>query len=98
MYRPKILLYDEPTAGLDPITAMQINDLILQIQKELDATSLVVTHDLCTALHVADRIALSHDGKIPYIATKEEFITIKDPLVQNFLKNSIPNSIGSYGR
>jgi phospholipid/cholesterol/gamma-HCH transport system ATP-binding protein len=88
IYRPKILLYDEPTTGLDPITAMQINDLIVQTQKELHATSIVVTHDLCSALHVADRIALSHEGKILYIATKEEFIKINDPIIQSFLENS----------
>lgn len=98
VYHPKILLYDEPTTGLDPITAMQINDLIIQIQQELHATSVVVTHDLCSALHVADRIALSHEGKILYITTKEEFIKIDDPIVQTFLKNSIPNGIGSHER
>lgn len=91
VYRPKILLYDEPTTGLDPITAMQINDLIVQIQDELKATSIVVTHDLCSAFHVADRIALNHDGKIVYITTKEEFVKIKDPLIETFLKNSIPD-------
>lgn len=91
VYRPKILLYDEPTTGLDPITAMQINDLILQIQDELNATSIVVTHDLCSAFHVGDRIALNHDGKIVYITTKAEFIKIEDPLIQTFLKNSIPD-------
>ncbi len=91
VYRPKILLYDEPTTGLDPITAMQINDLILKTQKELKATSIVVTHDICSAFHVADRIALNHDGKILYITTKKEFIKIDDPIVQTFLKNSIPD-------
>lgn len=91
VYRPKILLYDEPTTGLDPITAMQINDLILDIQRRLQATSIVVTHDLCSAFHVADRIALNHDGQILYITTKEEFVKIDDPLVQDFLKNAIPN-------
>jgi len=91
VYRPKVLLYDEPTTGLDPITAMQINDLIVKTQQELHATSVVVTHDICSALHVADRIALNHEGKIVYIATKEEFVKIQDPLVKNFLKNSIPN-------
>jgi phospholipid/cholesterol/gamma-HCH transport system ATP-binding protein len=90
IYRPKVLLYDEPTTGLDPITAMQINDLIVQIQEELHATSIVVTHDICSAFHVADRIALNHEGKIAYITTKEEFIKIDDPIVQTFLKNSIP--------
>ena len=95
VYRPKILLYDEPTTGLDPITAMQINDLMVQIQDELDATSIVVTHDLCSAFHVADRIALNHEGQIPYITTKEEFVKIEDPLIQTFLKNSIPHGIHS---
>ena len=93
VYRPKILLYDEPTTGLDPITAMQINDLILKTQKDLNATSIVVTHDLCSAFHVADRIALNHGGKILYITTKEEFIKIDDPIVQTFVKNSIPNGV-----
>ncbi len=95
VYRPKVLLYDEPTTGLDPITAMQINDLILKTQKELNATSIVVTHDLCSAFHVADRIALNHEGQIVYITTKENFIQINDPIVQTFLKNSIPNLVAS---
>jgi phospholipid/cholesterol/gamma-HCH transport system ATP-binding protein len=89
-YRPKILLYDEPTTGLDPITAMQINDLIIKIQEELGATSIVVTHDICSTFHVADRIALNHEGQIEYITTKEEFVKSKLPLVQSFLKNSLP--------
>lgn len=90
VYKPKILLYDEPTTGLDPITAMQINDLILQTGEKINATSIVVTHDLCSAFHIADRIALNHDGKIAYSANKEDFVHIKDPLVESFLKNSIP--------
>jgi len=93
VYRPKILLYDEPTTGLDPITAMQINELIVHIQQELDATSIVVTHDLCSAFHVADRIALNHEGKIAYITRKDEFTKIEDPLVQTFLKNAVPEGI-----
>ncbi len=93
VYRPKILLYDEPTTGLDPITAMQINNLIVKTQQELNATSIVVTHDLCSAFHIADKIALNHEGKIVYITTKEEFVQIDDPLVQTFLKNSIPSGL-----
>lgn len=89
-YRPRILLYDEPTTGLDPITAMQINELIVAIQKELHATSIVVTHDLCSAFFVANRIALHHEGKIAYLTTKENFANIDDPIVQSFLKNSTP--------
>ncbi|MCC5831478.1 MAG: ABC transporter ATP-binding protein [Chlamydiales bacterium] len=94
VYRPKILLYDEPTTGLDPITAMQINELIVKTQKELNATSIVVTHDICSAFYVADRIALNHEGKIAYIAKKEEFTKIDDPILQTFLKNAMPTGLG----
>lgn len=79
VYRPKILLYDEPTTGLDPITAHQINELIVQTQNELNGTSIIVTHDIHSAWYVADRIALHRDGKIIYIAPPEEFIKIDDP-------------------
>lgn len=91
VYRPKILLYDEPTTGLDPITAMQINELIVKIQNELNATSVVVTHDLVSTFFIADRIALNHEGEIKYITTKDEFVKIDDPIVRSFLKNSIPD-------
>lgn len=89
VYHPHILLYDEPTTGLDPITAMQINDLIKSIQKELKATSIVVTHDIKSALTVADRIAFHHDGKIHTILPSEEFIHSTDPLIQSFLENAV---------
>lgn len=96
VYRPKILLYDEPTTGLDPITAMQINELIVSIQQRLNATSVVVTHDLCSAFKVGDRIAFHNEGKIAHIARKNEFAKIDDPLVQDFLRNGIPRpEIGS---
>lgn len=88
IYHPRILLYDEPTTGLDPITAMQINELILRVQKQLDATSIVVTHDLASAMTVADRLALHHDGVIRHIAEKNDFFAIDDPLVQDFLQQS----------
>ncbi len=93
IYRPRILLYDEPTTGLDPITAMQINELILQIQGELKATSIVVTHDIQSALKVSDRLALHHDGKIAYIEEKEEFIKIEDPLVKSFFENALGKQV-----
>lgn len=88
-YRPKILFYDEPTTGLDPLTAMQINNLILSTQKQLNATSVVVTHDLCSTMHVADQIAFIDDGKILHHTSKEEFIHLEDPKVQDFLKNAV---------
>ena len=93
VYRPALLLYDEPTTGLDPITSMQINELIVKTQKELGSTSIVVTHDLCSTFHIADRIALNHEGKILYITTKEEFLKLEDPLVKTFLKNSVPEGL-----
>lgn len=89
VYRPSILLYDEPTTGLDPITAMQINELILQTQKELNATSIVVTHDLRSALTVGNRLAIHDEGKIVYIDDKEHFETSDQPMIKRFLKDAL---------
>lgn len=89
VYRPEIILYDEPTTGLDPITAMQINDLINQTKEELKATSIVVTHDIRSALSVGDRLAFHHAGKIAQIAPKDEFLQIQDPLVLDFFNNAV---------
>jgi phospholipid/cholesterol/gamma-HCH transport system ATP-binding protein len=89
VYRPRILLYDEPTTGLDPITANQINDLINKIRKELSATSIVVTHDMRSALEVGDCLAFHTDGKIAHIAGKSEFMKIEDPILHQFFENSI---------
>jgi phospholipid/cholesterol/gamma-HCH transport system ATP-binding protein len=86
VYRPKILLYDEPTAGLDPVTSIQISELIVMTQVELKATSIVVTHDLSSALLVGERLALHHGGKIAYVADKEAFIKSRHPVVDSFLK------------
>lgn len=89
VYRPQILLYDEPTTGLDPITAGQINELINHIQKELKATSIVVTHDVRSALEVGNRLAFHNEGKLVHIAEKEKFMKIEDPTLQQFFKNAI---------
>jgi phospholipid/cholesterol/gamma-HCH transport system ATP-binding protein len=88
VYDPKVLLYDEPTTGLDPITSMQINELIVRIQKKLKATSIVVTHDLGSAFYIADKIALHHQGEILHISKKEDFIQNQDPLIQEFLNSA----------
>ncbi|MCP5509851.1 MAG: ATP-binding cassette domain-containing protein [Chlamydiales bacterium] len=88
VYRPKFLLYDEPTTGLDPITAMQINELIVQTQEELQATSIVVTHDAVSALFVGDRLALHENGKIAHIEKAEAFMKIEHPTIQ-FLKRTM---------
>lgn len=82
VYRPKIMLYDEPTTGLDPIIAMQINELIVKTKEELKATSVVVTHDMFSALYVGDRLALIRDGKIAHIAEPDPFLQIDDPLIK----------------
>lgn len=97
IYRPKIVLYDEPTTGLDPITAMQINELIIKTQKELNPTSIIVTHDIRSAMEVGDRLAFHHDGTIVHIAPKREFIEIDDPLLHSFFENAILPQ-GYYGK
>lgn len=89
VYRPKIVLYDEPTTGLDPITSMQIVDLINKTQHELNATAIVVTHDIRAALELGDRLAFHHDGKIIHIAGSKEFLKIDDPLLHSFFENAI---------
>ncbi len=82
VYRPSILLYDEPTTGLDPITAMHINELIVKIQRELKGTSIVVTHDIVSALFVGDRLALHKEGIIAYVDKPDTFIQIDDPEIK----------------
>lgn len=87
-YRPKILLYDEPTTGLDPMTCKQINELIIKTQNELKGTSIVVTHDIHSALFIADRIALQENGVITQLETVDKFLSIDNPIV-SFLKESL---------
>ena len=88
VYRPKIVLYDEPTTGLDPISAAHINDLINRTQNELEATTIVVTHDIRSAIEVGDRLAFHHEGKILHIAPRQEFMKIDDPVLISFFKNA----------
>lgn len=95
VYRPSVILYDEPTTGLDPIMAMQINELIVKMQTELKATSIVVTHDMFSALYVADRLSLIRDGKIAHIAEPDAFLKIDDPMI-TFLYNTISKDPRSF--
>lgn len=97
VYRPEYLLYDEPTTGLDPITAMQINELIVKTQEELKATSIVVTHDIISALFVGDRLALHKDGKIAYVETPDVFLKIDDPII-DFLRKTISEDPRTFRR
>jgi phospholipid/cholesterol/gamma-HCH transport system ATP-binding protein len=87
VYRPKIILYDEPTTGLDPITSMQINQLICKTQKELGATSIVVTHDLTSALVVGDYLALHHQGRLWFMSEPQEFLKQDHPIIDFFRKS-----------
>ncbi len=82
---PDVILYDEPTAGLDPIVSDSINRLIRHLQKELHATSLVVTHDLVSCYHIADRVALLDGGVIHFLGTPEELRETNDPIVRDFV-------------
>lgn len=83
---PGILLLDEPTAGLDPITSGEIDELILKLQEEHDMASVVVTHDLLSAKTIADRIALLHDGNVLIEGSFEELEESHDQFVSEFLK------------
>jgi phospholipid/cholesterol/gamma-HCH transport system ATP-binding protein len=82
---PKYLLYDEPTTGLDPIRADNINELILRLRDELNVTGVAVTHDMVSAYKIADRIALLHEGKIYAIGTPKEIQASTDPVVKQFI-------------
>jgi len=83
---PSCILYDEPTAGLDPIVSDSINRLIRRLQTQLDVTSIVVTHDMTSTYHIADRVALLHEGKIRFYGTPADLKSADDPVVQDFVQ------------
>lgn len=83
---PKIILYDEPTTGLDPLMTEAINQLIIEMQKKLHVTSVVISHDIESTFEMADGVAMIHDGKIVERGTPEEFRRSAHPFVQEFLK------------
>ena len=83
--RPSCVLYDEPTSGLDPVVSDSINRLIRRLQQRLGMTSIVVTHDMKSAFHVADHIAYLHEGRIYFHGTPGELQQSTDPLLQDFL-------------
>lgn len=95
-YKPEIILYDEPSTGLDPIRADAINDLILVLQKEMGVTSIVITHDMVSANKVADRIAMLYEGRIIAVGTPEEIRNSPDPVVQQFLQGRADGPIKNF--
>jgi phospholipid/cholesterol/gamma-HCH transport system ATP-binding protein len=82
---PEVVLYDEPTTGLDPVRSDVINELILKLKHELEVTSVVVTHDMTSAFKVGDRIVMLHQGKIIADNTAEWYRTCNDPRVRRFV-------------
>jgi phospholipid/cholesterol/gamma-HCH transport system ATP-binding protein len=83
--RPSCILYDEPTSGLDPVVSDSINRLIRRLQERFQVTSVVVTHDMKSAFHVADHVAYLHDGRVYFYGTPEALQQSTDPLLQDFL-------------
>lgn len=87
-HRPRYLLWDEPTTGLDPVNADNIDELIMDMDRQLGVTSIVVTHDLDTAFEVGDRIALLFEGKVRAVATPADILKSDDPVVSRFVRRS----------
>src|SRR2546426_1137604 len=86
IYQPAIVLYDEPTTGLDPIVADSIDHLILRVRDRLDVTTVVVTHDMRSARRLGQRIMMLHDKKIYATGTPEEIFGSRDPVVRRFIE------------
>ena len=83
--RPRYILWDEPTTGLDPVTSAVINQLIVRTREKLGVTGIVVTHDLESAYMVGDRIAMLYQGQIRQVAPVDQFRRTHDPIIRQFL-------------
>ena len=88
--RPDVILYDEPTTGLDPVNVTRINELILRLQNQLQYTSVVVTHDMTTVFTVSDRVAMVYGGGIIFEGTQEDLRTTRQPHVRDFVEGNAP--------
>jgi len=91
---PEVILYDEPTTGLDPANTIRIDDLIVEMQRVLKVTSIVVTHDMQSAFRISDRMALLNKGKIEFIGTVDEVKKSTNPVVRNFILGEVGNIEG----
>ena len=85
-FEPEIIFYDEPSSGLDPIMTNKIDELIIDTQRALKVTSIVVTHDMVSACRIADRIAMIYNGELIAVDTPEKFKRIQDPRVKEFFR------------
>ncbi len=85
IYQPQIVLYDEPTTGLDPIVADSIDQLIVRVRERLEVTTVAVTHDMRSARRIGQRILMLHQGRIHFSGTPEEIFQSKDPVVYRFV-------------
>lgn len=95
-YSPKIILYDEPSTGIDPIRADAINELIIAMKKEMKVTSMVITHDITSAYKVADRIAMLYEGKIIAIGTPGEIRNSPNAVIQQFIHGNAAGPIENW--
>jgi phospholipid/cholesterol/gamma-HCH transport system ATP-binding protein len=94
--RPKYLLYDEPTTGLDPVTSAIIDDLMVRMQRQLGVTGIVITHDMRSAYTVGTRIAMLYEGKVRQVGTVDEIKHSTDPIVRQFIEGRAePEPAGS---
>jgi len=91
--RPEIMLYDEPTTGVDPITAGVVDRLIVQMRDTFGITSVVVTHDMTSAYRIADRIAMIYEGEIIFTGTAEEIKGSDNPFVKQFIEGTVNGPI-----
>lgn len=92
-YEPEVILYDEPTTGLDPIMADAINDMIIEMREKLHVTSVTITHDMHSAYKIADRIAMLYEGKIIETGSPEEIRNTENPVVRQFITGSATGPI-----
>ena len=92
-FNPEVILYDEPTTGLDPVTCTEINQLIRDLHEKLRVTSVVVTHDMHSAFSVGTRMAMIHEGKQIAYGTPDEIINIDHPILQQFVLFGAPDQI-----
>jgi phospholipid/cholesterol/gamma-HCH transport system ATP-binding protein len=84
--RPKYILYDEPTTGLDPVTSAVIDDLMLRMERQLGVTGVVITHDMRSAYTVSNRIAMLYEGRVRQVGTVDEIRETTDPVVRQFIE------------